>query len=262
MPTSTPLAANCGQNTMKKHGNFAFKSDIGKVRETNEDVALALANRTGDILLLVCDGMGGHSRGDLAAKMASDYLSDAFKAKNSFFTMGTARLWLTYHIKQANRLIYDEATRNPKAKEMGTTLTAVLLVDKQMAIANLGDSRAYMIGKDGLKQLTEDQTYVDYLFRMGKITREEMKTHPQKHVLLNALGLNPTISFDLQIKDHQGERIMVCSDGLYNNVSDIELLTVLVSSDTPAQKCDSLIRIANANGGSDNIAIALWEQGK
>ena len=231
---------------MKKQSSIASKSDIGKVRETNEDIASALVNRGGDVLLFVCDGMGGHSRGDLAAKMASDYLSDAFKAKNSFFTMGTARLWLTYHIKQANRIIFEEAARNPKAKEMGTTLTAVLLVDKQMVIANLGDSRAYMLGKDGLKQLTEDQTYVDFLFRTGKISKEEMKTHPQKHVLLNALGLNPAISFDLQVLEHHGERIMVCSDGLYNNVSDIELVTVLASSDTSAQKCDALIRIANA----------------
>jgi protein phosphatase len=244
---------------MKKRGSFAFKTDIGKVRETNEDVALALTNRGGDVLLLVCDGMGGQAHGDLAARIASDYLKDSFEAKNSFFTMGTARLWLTYHIKQANRLIYEEAVRNPRAKEMGTTLTIVLLVDNQLAIANIGDSRAYLVGKTGLEQATEDQTYVDFLFRSGKITKDEMKTHPQKHVLLNALGLNPTISFDLQIRDHKQERIMVCSDGLYNNISDIELLTVLASSDTAAQKCEALVRIANSNGGTDNIALAIWE---
>jgi protein phosphatase len=244
---------------MKRRGNFASKSDIGKVRETNEDVALALTNKGGDVLLVVCDGMGGHSRGDLAAKIAADYLADSFKAKNSFFTMGTARLWLTYHIKQANRLIYDEALRNPKAKEMGTTLTVALLVDNQVAIANIGDSRAYAIGQDGLRQLSEDQTYVDFLFRSGKISKDQMKTHPQKHVLLNALGLNPTITIDMKIFDYKGERLLVCSDGLYNNVSDIELLTTLLSGDTPIQKCDALIRIANSNGGTDNIAVSIWE---
>jgi len=244
---------------MKKHGSFAYKSDIGRIRETNEDVAIALANRSGDIMLLVCDGMGGHHRGDLAAKIASDYLVTSFQAKNAFFTMTTARLWLNYHIKQANRLVYDEAQRNPKAKEMGTTLTIVLLVDRQIAVANIGDSRAYSVGKDGLKQLTEDQTYVDYLYRTGKITKDEIKTHPQKHVLLNALGLNPTVSVDLKIFDFDNERLMVCTDGLYNNVSDMEMLTVVISSDTVHQKCDALIRIANSNGGTDNLAIALWE---
>ncbi len=244
---------------MKNRGKFAAITNIGKVRETNEDVALALSNRSGDALLIVCDGMGGHQRGDLAAKIASEYFSDSFKSKNAFFTMGTARLWLTYHIKQANRLIYEEAIRNPKAKEMGTTLTVVLLVDNQMAIANIGDSRAYKVGKAGLEQLTEDQTYVDFLFRSGKITKEEMKTHPQKHVLLNALGLNPTITIDLKVRDYQGELIMVCSDGLYNNISDLELLTTLLSSDSPEQKCDTLVRIANSNGGTDNIAISIWE---
>jgi len=244
---------------MKKNGSFAYKTDIGRVRETNEDVAIALANRSGDILLLVCDGMGGHHRGDLAAKMASDYLVTSFQAKNAFFTMTTARLWLTYHIKQANRIVYDEAQRNPKAKEMGTTLTAMLIVDRQVAVANIGDSRAYSVSGTGLTQLSEDQTYVDYLFRTGKISKDEMKTHPQKHVLLNALGLNPTISIDLKVLDYNGERLMVCTDGLYNNVSELEMLTVLASSDTVHQKCDSLIRIANSNGGTDNLAIALWE---
>ena len=244
---------------MKKRDNFAFKTDIGRQRQTNEDVANALINKGGDVFLFVCDGLGGHSRGSLASKIANDYLTSSFLAKNSFFTMTTARLWLSYHIKQVNKLIFEEASRNVSAKDMGTTLCAILLVDRQVAIANVGDSRAYAITKEGLKQLTEDQTYVEYLYRTGKISKDEMKTHPQKHVLLNALGLNPTISFDLKVLDHHNEKLLVCSDGLYNQISDLELLTVLLSSDTPSQKCDSLIRIANSNGGVDNMAVAIWE---
>jgi PPM family protein phosphatase len=244
---------------IKKRGSFAYRSDIGRVRPTNEDEALVLANESGNILMVVCDGIGGHNRGDLASKLAIEYLQKSFLEKTNFFTMATARLWLIYQVKQANRIVFQESQINAGAREMGTTLTAVLLVDNEIAVVNVGDSRAYIIRREGLVQITEDQSYVDYLYRTGKITKEQMKNHPQKHVLLNALGLSPTLSFDIQVHAYHEEPILVCTDGLHNNVSDKELYTVLTSTDTVNQKVDSLIRIANSNGGPDNIAIALWE---
>lgn len=245
-----------------KRGNFAFRTDIGKVRKTNEDNAVVLINSGGAVFMVICDGMGGHQKGDIASKRAVDYLIAAFNEKSNFFTMATAKLWLTYHIKQINRAIYSESQKIGPGQMMGTTLTAVLMVDNQIAIANVGDSRAYILRRNGLEQVTEDQTYVNYLVRTNKITKEEAKTHPQKHVLLNAIGLNLNVNVDLQVLPYNDEKVVLCTDGLYNLVSYQEFISILVSSDSVDQKCDSLVNIANANGGIDNIAIAIWEPEK
>jgi protein phosphatase len=142
---------------------------------------------------------------------------------------------------------------------MGTTFVIALIVNKDLIILNIGDSRVYLYEEGKLTQATEDQTYVEYLFRQGKITEAQKLNHPQKHVLLNALGLNNTVSYDVKIVPYQNQTILVCSDGLYNNLTEGELTTIIRSSDTPQQKVDSLIHLANANGGTDNIAVAIWE---
>ncbi len=244
---------------MKKRGSFAFKSDIGKVRTTNEDQVVALVNRHQDVLLAVADGMGGHARGDLASRLAMQSLTKGFKNTFGLLTSKTASLWLRQQVVQANRTIYQEAQKSSSLKEMGTTLVIALIVNKDLIILNIGDSRVYLFENGQLTQATEDQTYVEYLFRQGKITEAQKLTHPQKHVLLNALGLNTSVSYDLKITPYQGQTILICSDGLYNNLSEGELATIIRSSDSVNQKVDSLINLANANGGNDNIAVAIWE---
>ncbi|MFZ9704525.1 MAG: Stp1/IreP family PP2C-type Ser/Thr phosphatase [Bacilli bacterium] len=247
---------------MKKRGSFAFKTDIGKVRTTNEDQVVALLNRHQDILLAVADGMGGHARGDLASRLAMASLTKGFKNTFGLLTSKTATLWLRQQVVQANRAIYQEAQKSSSLKEMGTTLVIALVVNKDLIILNIGDSRVYLYQNNTLTQATEDQTYVEYLFRQGKITEAQKATHPQRHVLLNALGLNTSVSYDVKIVPYTGQTIVACSDGLYNNLTEGELLTIIRSSDTPQQKIDSLINLANANGGTDNIAVALWEAEK
>jgi len=244
---------------MKKRGSFAFKSDIGKVRTTNEDQVVAMVNRHQDILLAVADGMGGHARGDLASRLAMQSLTKGFKNTFGLLTSKTAGLWLRQQVVQANRTIYQEAQKSSSLKEMGTTLVIALIVNKDLIILNIGDSRVYLFENGQLTQATEDQTYVEYLFRQGKITEAQKLTHPQRHVLLNALGLNTSVSYDLKITPYQGQTILVCSDGLYNNLTDGELTTIIRSSDSVNQKVDSFIHLANANGGNDNIAVAIWE---
>ncbi len=244
---------------MKKRGSFAFKSDIGKVRTTNEDQVVALVNRHQDVLLAVADGMGGHARGDLASRLAMQSLTKGFKNTFGLLTSKTASLWLRQQVVQANRTIYQEAQKSSSLKEMGTTLVIALIVNKDLIILNIGDSRVYLFENGQLTQATEDQTYVEYLFRQGKITEAQKLTHPQKHVLLNALGLNTSVSYDVKITPYQGQTILICSDGLYNNLSEGELATIIRSSDSVNQKVDSLINLANTNGGNDNIAVAIWE---
>jgi protein phosphatase len=244
---------------MKKRGSFAFKSDIGRVRATNEDQVIALTNRHQDILLAVADGMGGHARGDLASRLAMQSLTKGFNNTFGLLTAKTATLWLRQQVVQANRSIYLEAQKSSSLKEMGTTLVIALIVNKDLIVLNIGDSRVYSFEQGKLTQLTEDQTYVEYLFRQGKITEDQKLTHPQKHVLLNALGLNTSVSYDLKMMPYTQQTLLVCSDGLYNNVTEGEMTSIIRASDTVHQKVDSLINLANANGGNDNIAVTIWE---
>jgi protein phosphatase len=165
---------------------------------------------------------------------------------------------LTKHIREANQAILKTAKNSPSLKEMGTTLVAILIVGKEMVIANVGDSRAYMF-KDSLTPLTQDQTYVNYLFKIGRINADQVKTHPQRHVLLNALGLNKELTIEVETKPYRHETLLLCSDGLYNNTKEEQIQAILQTKDSVDQKVESLINLANHNGGTDNIAVALWE---
>ena len=179
--------------------------------------------------------------------------------KQKFLSAFTARNWLYSVVREANRKVYEEALNNEKYKNMGTTLSLVLIYKNTFFTVQIGDSRVYELRNHQLEQLTDDQTYVNYLFKTGKITKEEMKTHPKRHVLTNALGMFPSTEFEFNAHPYMNSTLLVCSDGLYNNVSDQEILSVLRGNDATSQKANELIAIANANGGSDNIAVALWE---
>lgn len=244
---------------MRTKGNFAFRIDIGRVRVSNEDQAAVLTNADGDVLMVVCDGMGGHNKGDYASRTAVSILSEAFKNKPKFIHPFFARRWLSKAIHLANNAIYDAAYANEAYKDMGTTLVAALIVEDHIIIANIGDSRAYAVRYEGMERLTSDQTYVDYLYRTGKISKEEIATHPKRHVLMNALGIYPSLTLDINSAAYVGFSILLCSDGLYNNISEKEMHAILTTEERPEQKVETLIKVANNNGGSDNIAIAYWE---
>ncbi|MFA5421208.1 MAG: Stp1/IreP family PP2C-type Ser/Thr phosphatase [Bacilli bacterium] len=244
---------------MRFKGRFAHRIDIGRVRVSNEDQALVLTNSEGDVLLLVCDGMGGHNKGDYASQTAISIIGEAFKAKPKFRNAFFAKQWLSRQIRHANTEIYNAAYVNEAYKDMGTTLVAALIIEQHIIIANIGDSRAYALRHENLDRLTEDQTYVDYLYRTGKISQEEIKTHPKRHVLMNALGIYPSLTLDIVSGPYAGFSILLCSDGLYNNISEKEIHAILSTEERPEQKVETLIKVANSNGGSDNIAVAYWE---
>jgi len=240
-------------------GNFCYKTDVGQVRMTNEDQAFAITNSKGRVLLIVCDGMGGQNRGDLASRLAMSIISEEFKKFPKISNKLNDRFWMRNAIRKANNEIFSESYKNPKYKGMGTTLTAIVINDKYLVVAQIGDSRAYTLKNGQLMQITEDQTYVDYLYRTGQITKEEILTHPKRHVLLNALGINPSVDVDIRVVDYGHEPLLLCSDGLYNNVKVSDIEAIIKTDETAEQKCESLIKVANANGGSDNIAISYWE---
>jgi PPM family protein phosphatase len=241
-------------------GTFAFKTDIGRVRLNNEDQALVLMNEDGEVFLIVCDGMGGSSKGDIASKTALDCMAASFKKKrqHKFYTFD--KIWVTQAIKKANTAIYNIADKNPANKGMGSTLVCALISGDRLLVATIGDSRAYLCSKTaGIRQLTEDQTYVQYLVRTGKITPYQALSHPDRHVLMNALGIYPSVDLVINRFPYAGESVLLCSDGLYNQISINEIKNVLLSDERPDEKVMSLIAEANATGGNDNEGVAYWE---
>ena len=143
---------------------------------------------------------------------------------------------------------------------MGSTIVLALLHKNRIYIAYAGDSRAYGLKDGAFSQLTEDQSYVDYLYNIGKIKKEEMSISSDRHKLMNALGIYPTISYSLVILKNEYDSILLCSDGLYNNMNNDQMRDILLTSERLEQKVDTLLAVANSNGGSDNMAISLWEK--
>jgi len=247
---------------MKKYltGRFSYRTDIGKVRLTNEDQAMALTNASGNVLLIVCDGMGGQKKGDLASSLAVHTITTSFKNRKGFLNTYFAKLWVSKIIREANKCIYEQSQSNPNYQGMGTTVVMLLILKDIAILANVGDSRCYFLkNHHDFVQVSEDQSYVAYLLRTGQITPQEALVHPKRHVLMNALGIYPSASVDIKTIPYLNEEVLLCSDGLYNNVPVEDIAAVIKGNDSIEQKVNELIAIGNKNGGSDNIAVVIWE---
>lgn len=246
--------------SIRYHGTYNAKTDVGKVRKNNEDQAQVRMNANDEVLLVVCDGMGGTNKGDIASQIAISTMMEEFRHKKKYRLLGSEKRWLTKVAKKANAEIFDRSEHDPSCRGMGTTLVAALISDHRLISVCIGDSRCYMLKeKNHIEQLTEDQTYVHFLVSTGKITEEEAMSHPDRHVIMNALGIYPTLSLSIQDYEYNGESVLCCSDGLYNQVPVDEIANILSTDERCDQKVSSLIAVANHNGGSDNIAVALWE---
>lgn len=240
--------------------DYSYLTDIGRVRLTNEDRALVL-NYQDEILIIVADGMGGHNKGDYASKRAIDMISNAFKNRRfKFLSILAGKLWLHNIVNKTNKEIYNIAESNPLYKGMGTTLVVALIKNNNMVILNAGDSRAYIYKNNDLKLLSEDDSYVDFLKRTGKVTESEANERPDKNILLNALGIYPSISFDSRMHRYHNEPLLLCSDGVYNNLSKTELVNILANNENSKNKVMSIILKANENGGSDNLGVAIYSR--
>lgn len=240
-------------------GSFASQSDRGLVRLHNEDRAAVLLNQKGDLLFVVCDGLGGHNKGDFASKLAIDMLMTAFANNRGFWTSGSIKRFFSKNIRAINKAIFDESVLASDMSNMSTTLNAVVLTRNMMVNINIGDSRFYLASDDELMQISEDQTVVRYLVKTKQITEQEALTHPKRHMLTNALGTMPTVTFDFKKVSYRGEKILLCSDGLYNMLDEEDILSVLKTTQKVESKVEGLIALANNRGGADNIGIALWE---
>lgn len=238
--------------------NGATLTNIGRKRTKNEDAAYF--NSCEDFtLLMIADGIGGHKKGEVASDMTISIVSNKILNFEKAFKLTTSRRLIKNAIKYANKEVNNLSVKQ-EYLDMGTTLVLALVLKEKTIIANIGDSRLYRFDKEsGLTQLTVDQNYVQYMIQIGKMTKEEAKNSNKKNVLLNALGVNPSVYYDEQIIDNNYDALLLCSDGLYNMVSLEELNEIMYLNISVEEKVKKLIDTANRNGGFDNIGVSLME---
>lgn len=228
-------------------------TDVGRVRQMNEDRYLSDDTLS---LFAVADGVGGHQAGEVASQTSVETLQAVF-GEGPRTTEG-----LVDAAEAANQAVWQLAQGSREKRGMGTTLTALALVqeggEEQLALINVGDSRAYLLQQGELLQLTEDHSLVEELVRDGKLTPAEAQTHPQRSIITRALGMEPVIEVDSwEITPFEGDRILLCSDGLTNELSDERIASILRQLADPQEAAHDLVRQARAAGGSDNITVVV-----
>lgn len=244
-------------------GKYYYLTDKGRVRDTNEDYVQGAINPFGNVLLVVADGMGGHNKGEYASsKLVKHIVNEFLLLEKEFKNFKAMSKWVYKVIKEANELIYNKAQKDEAYKGMGTTLSLALLVKDTMLTAQVGDSRIYLLKDNKLEQITVDQTYVNYLINIKKIDPDTARAHKDRHKLTNAIGTKEVVNVDIQEHEYHGEKILICSDGLYNNVPHDDLTSIIKGNDSLDKKSMQLIAFGNANGGSDNMALIIWESDK
>lgn len=226
-------------------------TDVGRVRQINEDRYLA-----DERLFAVADGVGGHQAGEVASQTSVETLLRTFMEGDHTTDA------LISAVEAANQAVWQLAQGSREKRGMGTTLTALALVqeggEEQLALVNVGDSRAYLLQQGELIQLTEDHSLVEELVRDGKLTPAEAQVHPQRSIITRALGMEPAIEVDSwEIIPYTGDRILLCSDGLTNELSDERIASTLRQLADPKEAAHDLVRQARAAGGGDNITVVV-----
>lgn len=236
--------------------NTAAATHTGYLRTTNQDLALATS-----YLAAVADGMGGHVGGEVAARTAVEQLLEAYRRDRT--TEG-----LLAAVRDANEAVYHRSRTDRNLRGMGTTLTAVAVVGDEvdgksrLALVNVGDSRGYLLDRPAQRvhKLTEDHSVVEEMVRSGELTPDEAAVHPHKHILTRALGIEPTIEADCWELDlDPGSRLLLCSDGLTNELSEQEIALVLLEKSDVEAAASELVRLALQRGGTDNVTVVVLE---
>lgn len=242
----------------------AFASSIGRIRKSNQDFVKVFKNKSDTTLAIVCDGMGGHQGGDVASTMAVSHLGHNFESTD-FTDTNSAHKWIEVQLKSENETILKTADRFPDLNGMGTTIVLAFAFKDTALIAHLGDSRAYIYADGHFTQLTEDHSLVNELVKMGQITKEQAKHHPQKNIITQALGVSSTIDPEFRnVALNENDIILLCTDGLTNSLSDPQIQQILATKELSLKdRCNKLINEANRLGGGDNITVCLvWNKGE
>jgi serine/threonine protein phosphatase PrpC len=243
-----------------------YLSDVGKKRELDEDSILIVkafstygekpATRT---LLIVADGMGGHSKGELASSLgASIVTEECFSKLIDKDPKIDYEAALSKSMEQANQKILKYSIEHPECEGMGTTMTAAITDDNRVFLAHVGDTRAYIVRTGEITQLTKDHSYVQELVDKGEITPEEARTHPKKNVITRVVGYYSEVQIDTynRVID-QSDMLLLCCDGLPTHVTDEEINEIVSTSLTPKEAVERLVKLANDHGGADNISVVL-----
>ncbi|QOR68516.1 Stp1/IreP family PP2C-type Ser/Thr phosphatase [Cytobacillus suaedae] len=235
-----------------------FLTDRGKVRQHNEDSCGVFTNKDGDLLAIVADGMGGHRAGDVASQMTISTLKELWEESSAIDSPEIAEQWLQQHILHVNTILYNHSQMNSECQGMGTTFVGAICTPKFSTIGHIGDSRCYILNETGFKQITDDHSLVGELVRLGQISKEDAEYHPRKNVVLRALGTEVSVEMDKKtIILEDDDYLLLCSDGLSNKVPDEVMKEILLQSESLDKKAETLISLANENGGEDNITLVI-----
>ena len=234
------------------------KTDIGKVREINQDYYYTSDENSIPKLCILADGMGGYKGGEIASKLAVEsakkYIENNFS--NNFSDKEEILKLIGNAVEYANMVVYEKSKEVKELEGMGTTLEVCLIYNNKAYIGHVGDSRIYRIRKDVIRKLTKDHSYVQQLVEDKKITREEAKVHPKKNMLTRALGCTPYVEPDLRARNFEkGDIFIMCSDGLTNMVEEKRIYELIKQDISKAT--NNLINEANSAGGYDNITVII-----
>ena len=233
-------------------------TDVGQKRKMNQDYVFTSEDAVGNLpnLFVVADGMGGHNAGDFASSHAVKILVDEIRKDADYNPVKVIR----HAIETANTELIERAQKDEDLRGMGTTMVVSTIVGQYAYVANVGDSRLYVV-QGQIQQITKDHSLVQEMVRLGEISPEEARNHRDKNIITRALGAEKTVDIDFfDLKLEAGDTILMCSDGLSNMVEDRKLEEIILGSEMElTEKGKTLIREANLNGGKDNIAIILIE---
>ncbi len=232
-------------------------TDVGRERVVNQDYVYYSLTKIGNLpnVFIVADGMGGHKAGDFASRFTVETFSELVRLSNEKDPITI----ISNAITDVNVRLLEEADKSADYTGMGTTLVVATICGNKLLVANVGDSRLYIVGS-GIKQITRDHSLVEEMVSMGEIDRQEARTHTQKNIITRAIGGYDTVEAEMFAVDlEQAEKIVMCSDGLSNMVEDAEILDIVKNNTDIGAAVECLVRRANENGGSDNISVMIIE---
>ena len=234
-------------------------TDPGCVRPQNQDTFAMEQLDRNTLLCVVCDGMGGAKSGNIASSLAADvFVQEIRRTWTSSMTQEKINLMLHSAVKLANFTVFDQAQQFEEFDGMGTTLVAVLVHNRHVTVAHVGDSRAYRVNSDGIWQMTRDHSLVQMMVERGELTQEMARTYPGKNFITRAIGTEPIVVCDVaNLELRKGEFLLLCSDGLSNVLDDQEMLFEIVHGVDKRDCCQRLLDIAKNRGAPDNVTSVL-----
>ena len=237
---------------------FYAITDIGRKRELNEDYIYTSGQPIGALpnLFIVADGMGGHKAGDYASMHTVDRFVEVISGLDAQLSKEDA---ISEAIAEANSYIYRRSTEDNSLSGMGTTLVVATCMEEMAVVANIGDSRLYLVN-ESITQITRDHSLVEEMIHLGGIDRETARNHPDKNIITRAVGVKENVTADFyRVALSKGDKLLLCSDGLTNMLRDEEIHAIIKEHENLELAAKALIAAANENGGRDNIAVVLLE---